>query len=163
MIAHTMALLAYAVLKGTKSGQITGSVSDNKGPKGSIGVLAVSHTVTSPRDPQSGLPTGKRMHGPFCFTKELDRSTPALLNMLTTNETLSATFSFFLPDGTKPAYTVELVNASISSYDVEQANTADAATKDRTIQENLKLVYQKITWTWTDGGRVATDDWESAQ
>jgi bacteriocin-like protein len=28
-------------------------------------VIAVSHEIVSPRDPASGLPTGKRMHKPF--------------------------------------------------------------------------------------------------
>lgn len=32
----------------------------------------------SPRDPASGLPTGKRMHKPFVITKELDKATPLL-------------------------------------------------------------------------------------
>ena len=29
------------------------------------GALNVGHTIVSPRDPASGLPTGKRMHKPF--------------------------------------------------------------------------------------------------
>jgi type VI secretion system (T6SS) effector Hcp len=32
--------------------------------------------VVSPRDPASGLPTGKRMHKPFVITKEIDKSSP---------------------------------------------------------------------------------------
>ena len=34
--------------------------------------------VTSPRDPGSGLPTGKRMHKPFVITKEANVSTNVL-------------------------------------------------------------------------------------
>jgi hypothetical protein len=30
----------------------------------------------SPRDSASGLPTGKRQHKPFVFTKVIDKSTP---------------------------------------------------------------------------------------
>ncbi len=33
-----------------------------------------SVSIVSPRDPASGLPTGKRMHKPFVITKELDKS-----------------------------------------------------------------------------------------
>jgi type VI secretion system secreted protein Hcp len=29
------------------------------------GTVNVQHTIVSPRDPASGLPTGKRMHKPF--------------------------------------------------------------------------------------------------
>jgi hypothetical protein len=31
-----------------------------------------THTITSPRDPASGLPTGKRQHKPFTFLADLD-------------------------------------------------------------------------------------------
>ena len=34
---------------------------------------AVVLAIVSPRDPSSGLATGKRMHKPFVITKELDR------------------------------------------------------------------------------------------
>jgi len=31
-------------------------------------VTPATHEIVSPRDPASGLPTGKRMHKPFTFT-----------------------------------------------------------------------------------------------
>ena len=31
------------------------------------------------RDAASGLPTGKRMHKPFVFTKTIDKATPVLM------------------------------------------------------------------------------------
>ena len=34
--------------------------------------------IVSPRDPASGLPTGKRMHKPMPITKELDKSSPTI-------------------------------------------------------------------------------------
>jgi type VI secretion system secreted protein Hcp len=30
-------------------------------------VLTANHTIVSPRDPQSGLPTGQRMHKAYTF------------------------------------------------------------------------------------------------
>ncbi|HZF48038.1 MAG TPA: type VI secretion system tube protein Hcp, partial [Polyangiaceae bacterium] len=58
-----MALNAYLKLKGQTQGEIKGSVTQ-KGREGKIMVIAVSHEIMSPRDPASGLPTGKRMHKP---------------------------------------------------------------------------------------------------
>ncbi|HUJ28631.1 MAG TPA: type VI secretion system tube protein Hcp [Myxococcales bacterium] len=55
-----MALMAYLTLTGQKSGQIHGSITQ-AGREKSIGVIAVSHQIESPRDPQSGLPTGQRI------------------------------------------------------------------------------------------------------
>src|SRR6185436_4825615 len=83
-----MALNAYLRLKGQKQGNIEGSVTQ-KGRDKSIMVIAVSHEVVSPRDPASGLPTGKRMHKPFVITKELDKSSPLLYNALVNNENIS--------------------------------------------------------------------------
>ena len=82
-----MALNAYLRLKGQKQGEIKGSVTQ-KGREGSIMVIAVSHEIVSPRDPASGLPTGKRMHKPFVITKELDKSSPLLYSVLTQNENI---------------------------------------------------------------------------
>jgi type VI protein secretion system component Hcp len=48
----------------------------------------VSEAIISPRDAASGLPTGKRMHKPFVITKEIDRSSPLLLNALNSHEVL---------------------------------------------------------------------------
>src|SRR6185312_3475864 len=84
-----MAMMAYAKIKGHKSGPIDGSITQ-KGREKSIGVIGVSHSVCSPRDPQSGLPTGQRMHKPLVITKELDMATPLLYNVVCTNENLSS-------------------------------------------------------------------------
>ena len=39
--------------------QVVGGLSN------ALGTLPVSNTIVSPRDPASGLPTGKRMHKPY--------------------------------------------------------------------------------------------------
>src|ERR1700742_3211164 len=82
-----MALSAYLKLKGQKQGELKGSVTQ-KGRENKILVIAVSHEIVSPRDPASGLPTGKRMHKPFVITKELDKSSPLLYNALVNNENI---------------------------------------------------------------------------
>ena len=53
-----MALNAYLKMKGQKQGEIKGSVTQ-KGRENKIMVIAVNHEITSPRDPASGLPTGR--------------------------------------------------------------------------------------------------------
>ena len=74
-----MALNAYLTLKGQKQGAIRGSVTQ-KGRENSILVHAFSNEILSPRDPATGLPTGKRMHKPFVILKEVDRGSPQLWN-----------------------------------------------------------------------------------
>ena len=163
-----MALLAYAYLKGQKSGQVKGSITQ-KGREDSIGVIAVSHAVVSPRDPQSGLPTGQRMHKPLVITKELDKSTPILWNIICTNENITeAIFKFWTPQ-TKAAagagaevqhYTIKLTNANIASIEFHMANIKHPDLQRLVEYEDIAMTYQKIEWTWNDGGITAGDDWE---
>jgi type VI secretion system secreted protein Hcp len=51
------------------------------------------------------------------------------------------------------AYTIKLTNASIASIRLlvdDQGN----------MTEEVTFTYQKIEWTWVDGGITAQDDWE---
>src|SRR5215212_8186970 len=113
-----MALNAYLKLKGQKQGEIKGGVTQ-KGREGKIAVIALSHEIVSPRDAASGLPTGKRMHKPFVITKELDRSSPLLYNLLTTNEIITTWELMFwrqdIRGVEKDYYSVQLTNARVSN------------------------------------------------
>jgi type VI secretion system secreted protein Hcp len=159
-----MALNAYLKLKGQKSGEIKGSVTQ-KGREAKIAVIAVSHDIISPRDAASGLPTGKRMHKPFVITKELDKSSPLLYNILTTNENIPEwELQFWQPSATgaeKQHYTIKLTNANIASIDFRMANNKHPDLMKFSEYEEVAFTYQKIEWTWVDGGITAHDDWEA--
>ncbi len=164
-----MAMMAYMWPKGQKSGQIKGSVTQ-KGREDSIAVIAVSHAIISPRDPQSGLPTGQRMHKPYTVTKELDKSTPILYNVLCTNENLTeVVIKFYTPQikavtglGSEVNhFTVKLTNANIASIDFRMANIRHPDLVKFPEYEEISMTYQKIEWTWNDGGITAEDDWEN--
>jgi type VI secretion system secreted protein Hcp len=133
-------------------GSFTATGITGDGPNGSIILNGVSHAIISPRDAASGQATGKRQHKPFVITKELDKSTPLLLQKIITNATLPlVTFSFTRTSaGSTTTYlTVKLTNAQVAS------RTQTGGT------EEIGFTYQKIEWTWTDGGITAMDDWEA--
>ena len=164
-----MALNAYLNLKGQKQGDIKGSVTQ-KGRENKIMVIAVSHEIVSPRDPASGLPTGKRMHKPFVITKELDKSSPLLYNALVNNGNISSWELLFWTPQIKAAtgtgqevqhFTVKLVNANIASIAFRMANNRHPDLMKFAEYEEIAFTYQKIEWTWTDGGIMAMDDWEA--
>lgn len=164
-----MALNAYLKLKGNKQGDIKGSVTQ-KGREDSIMVIAVSHEIVSPRDPASGLPTGKRMHKPFVITKELDKSSPLLYNVLVNNENIQTwELKFWTPQlkattgaGTeKQHYTVKLTNANIASINFRMLNNKNPELMKYAEYEEVAFTYQKIEWTWMEGGISASDDWEA--
>jgi type VI secretion system secreted protein Hcp len=126
---------------------ITGQHSGDFGP--GLKITGFSHEVVSPRDPATGLATGRRQHKPFTITKELDASSPLLLNSLYTNETLTSVLIGLLRPSGQTMATVKLTNAQVSD-DVQNGNT-----------ETISFTYQKIDWTWTDSGVTASDDWEA--
>lgn len=164
-----MALNAYLKLKGQKSGEIKGSVTQ-KGRENKIMVIAVSHEIVSPRDAASGLPTGKRMHKPFVITKELDKSSPLLYQVLCTNENVSEwELQFWTPQlrattGTGAEvqhYTVKLTNANIASISFRMANNKHPDLMKFAEYEEVAFTYQQIDWTWNDGGITCSDSWET--
>jgi type VI secretion system secreted protein Hcp len=163
-----MALMAYMYAKGQKTGQIKGSIIQ-KGREDSVGVIAMSHAIVSPRDPQSGLPTGQRMHKPFIVTKELDKASPILYQILCTNENLSEVIiKYWTPQvrsttGTGAEiqhYTVKLTNANIASIDFRMGNIRHPELVKLTEYEEIAMTYQRIEWTWNPDGIMAVDDWQ---
>ena len=116
--------------------------------KVAIPVLAVSHEIISPRDPASGLPTGKRQHKPLTITMDYGPTTPRFIQALVTNENLTSVLIGLLRSG-KLVATIKLSNANVSHY-VQTNQTAE-----------FDFTYQKITWTWIAGGVSASDDWET--
>jgi type VI secretion system secreted protein Hcp len=57
-------------------------------------------------------------------------------------------------------YTVKLTNANLASYSFRQANIRQPDLVKFAEYEELAFTYQKIEWTWNDGGITAEDDWE---
>jgi type VI secretion system secreted protein Hcp len=153
---------AYMTVKGQKAGVVKGGATA-KGQEGSIVVLSTSLAITSPRDATSGLPTGQRVHQPIVITKELDKSSPILWNMLVTNENISNVTIKYVraaANGAEPQiYQIKLTNASISSITFHQPNSALADSRAVNEYEDVTFTYQKIEWTWNDGGITSTDEW----
>jgi type VI secretion system secreted protein Hcp len=157
-----MPLHAYLRLTGERQGEVRGSVTQ-KGREGSILVTQVFHSLVGPRDPVTGRPTGKRMHKPFIVTKDLDRSTPLLLSILSHNENIprwELQFYRSIAIGVeRPIFTVQLTNANISSIQFHMLNVRNPVQARVPEQEEVAFTYQKVVWTWNDGGISAEDDW----
>ena len=159
-----MALNAYLTLKGQKQGDIQGGVTQ-KGREHSILVHSFSHEIISPRDPASGLPTGKREHHPVHILKEIDQSSPPLWTALVNNENLIEwQLKIWAPSATgveTQIYTITLTNASIASIREYMPDNEDPTKIKLPLLEELTFTYQKIEWVWTKGTITAEDDWES--
>jgi len=159
-----MALNAYLKMKGQKSGAVKGSVTQ-KGRADTIMVVAYSHEVVSPRDAASGLPTGKRMHKPITITKEIDKASPILFNIMINNENITEfELDFWRPSAQGAEahfYTVKLTNANICQMHEYMLDNKVPENMKFPPMETVSFTYQKIEWTWVDGGITANDDWET--
>lgn len=157
-----MALNSYLKLKGQQQGDIKGSVTQ-KGREGTIMVIGFHHEVVSPRDNSTGLATGKRIHTPFIITKEIDKSTPLLYSALVNNENLTNwELQCFVLKGAGVEvnnYTVNLTNARIVDINTNMLNNKMSENAQLPLMEQVSFVYQKIKWTWTEGGITSEDDW----
>ncbi|MCX5954266.1 MAG: type VI secretion system tube protein TssD [Cyanobacteria bacterium] len=164
-----MALNAYLRIKGQKTGEVKGSVIQ-KGREGKIMVIAASHGIDSPQDSRTGMPTGSRLHKPFIITKESDKSSPVLYGMLASNERIVEwDLQFWSPTFSSPAgsgqevqtHSVKLMNSGICSINFCMPNNKNPDLVRYVEYEQVAFTYQKIIWTWNDGGITAADDWSS--
>jgi type VI secretion system secreted protein Hcp len=159
-----MAYTAYLTVTGKTQGQIKGAVTQ-KGRENTILVHSFDVEVSVPFDPASGQATGKRQHQPIVILKDVDLASPRLWSALVTNESLvTCVLDFWVPAATPAGtdtkvYTVSLTNALITSIHEFMADDEPPADTDQPMQEEVAFTYQKIQWTWTDGGITATDDW----
>lgn len=149
---------------GQKQGAIIGGVTQ-KGHEGSSLGFKYELNVASPRDPQSGLPTGRRQYKPLLVSKAWDRASVPLFAAFITNENLTQVELQFvtttLTGVQQLLYTVKLTNASIASITQQ---IGDPTNIDETMEpqlETLALTFQRIKLTWADGGFEAQDDWQS--
>jgi type VI secretion system secreted protein Hcp len=58
-------------------------------------------------------------------------------------------------------FTVKLTNGNIASIAQRMPNNKNPELMKYETYEEIAFTYQKIEWTWTDGGITAMDDWES--
>jgi type VI secretion system secreted protein Hcp len=142
--------------------EIKGSVTQS-GREDSIMIIATSHSVSSRRDAASGLPTGKRQHQPFRITKEIDQASPLLMNALVMNENITKwRLDYRQPSKTGAEfqfYSVELVNARVTSIQQEMLNNKYAENMQHKEREHISFVYEEIIWTFQDGGVTSQDKW----
>jgi type VI secretion system secreted protein Hcp len=167
-----MANPIYAWFKGVTQGPIEGWGSwagedDQVGREGSSLVQAASHEVTIPRDPQSGMASGRRVHHPLIITKRIDKASPKLYRALVQGERLSeVVLKWYRIDqagggGQVHYFTTKLEEAVIVAMKQWFPITMDPTKRDYSHLEDVQFTYRKIVWTWVDGGIETEDDWRA--
>ncbi|HEX8792345.1 MAG TPA: type VI secretion system tube protein TssD [Polyangiaceae bacterium] len=166
-LVASAAIDAYLYVSGPK-GEIQGHSA--RDPRATT-VLEFTHGTTSPRDLQSGLATGKRMHEPITLVMKMDTATSQMWKALKQNDKLQVKVAFYRPavsaiTGTPPAaqqpyHTLTLGDAAIEKLEIVSPDKVqDPGSKTGAEYLKVQFTYQKIEWTWTDGGKTtAADDW----
>lgn len=163
------AAVYYVDITGAKQGNFKGDA-----PKGYAGTRVSSwgHYIEMPRDAQTGLATGKRIHYPLVLVSRLTVIAPLIQNALVFNEVLTKVVLKSYSQGAmdqskstgvggttsllKEYYTVELANANLTTFE-------SFVHDDGVLYMRYAMTYQKITTTWAAGGITSTDDWLDVQ
>jgi type VI secretion system secreted protein Hcp len=123
---------------------------------------ALEHKVHIPSDPQSGQPTGTRIHGALKVTKVFDKASPLLYNALCIGERLTVALQFYRIDSSgnmEHYFTISLTNAIIVSMRPWIPNCLDPSNSDLTHMEDVSFTYEQIDWTQEVDGTTASDSW----
>jgi len=164
---------AYLTIEGETQGPISQgaftleSVGNNyqEGHEDEIFIQAFDHQVTLPKDPQSGQPSGQRVHRPFIITKVFDKSSPLLFNSLVQGERLTkCELKWYRPTtagGSEHYFTIALEDAIITDIQSNMPHCQDPANAPFTHLETVSLSYRKIEWTHEVAGTSASDDWRA--
>lgn len=135
----------YVSITGVKQGPFKGEVT-KKGFEGKIAGLNFDYAVLSPRDPASGMATGKRVHKPIKIKKVWGASSTQLFTALTTNEALTAVvIDFFSIDPTGMMvldHSFKLTNAFVTSIEHNSETLGALATVPP--METVEFVFQQI-------------------
>src|SRR3546814_18266226 len=140
-----MPMPCYLTLEGENQGKIEGSC-EVSGHQGKILVQAVEHHIELPKNPQTGLPSGKRQHLGITLTKEIDKSSPKIYQALCSGEqlkTVDLEFYRISPKGTEEKYyTIHLEKVVIVSTRLWVPNCLHPDNRQMGHMEDVGMTYE---------------------
>uniref|UniRef100_A6VUJ5 Type VI secretion system tube protein Hcp n=1 Tax=Marinomonas sp. (strain MWYL1) TaxID=400668 RepID=A6VUJ5_MARMS len=126
-------------------------------------VQRFDHNVTVPTNPQSGNPSGQRVHKPFKFTVALNKAVPLLYNALSSGEKLPKVelkwYRTSAEGKQENFFVTELEGAVIVDIHCEMPHCQDPAMGNFTQNLTVSMAYRKITWDHINSGTSGSDDW----
>jgi type VI secretion system secreted protein Hcp len=154
---------AYMWLKDDGGADIRGGVTV-QGREGSIEVIGFSHGLNLPVDRNSGKITGPRSHSPMSIEKEFDASSPYLYKAVAKGQTLqSAELKWYRINnaGQEQVYFIMLLEGvKITGINPGMTNTKLVEMSALNHAESVSMMYERITWHYTDGNIKYTDTWD---
>ena len=161
----------YISIKGQTQGHITAgaftadSVGDIfvEGHEDEMLVQKFDHVVTVPTDPQSGQPSGQRIHKPFKFTVALNKAVPLMYNSLASGEKISEVelkwYRTSVEGKQEHFFSTKLEGATIIDIQCHMPHCQDKESADFTQLITVSMAYRKIDWDHVTAGTSGADDW----
>jgi len=164
----TQPVIGYITMEGAKTGQFRGN-SISEGNEGKIECIGFRYSLTVPHDVESGKSSGKRQHSPVVIVKNIDYSSPQLLQAAITNEVLKSVVIEFYKRSSSGAstayYRITLTNASVSLI-TQYGGTASSENNSNLVNntnlvEEISLNFQSISFENIVANIAASDDWRN--
>lgn len=164
---------AYMTIEGANQGDLSsGAMSadsvgtlSNSGQEDTMQVQEFELGIEVPTDPQSGQPTGRRVHQGCRVVKYMDKASPLLLQAIATGEQLTKVVVQFFRTSTTGSqehyYTIELEEATLVKLQPYFPMALDTANSNYAHMEELRMTYKKITVTHEVAGTSGGDDWNA--
>jgi type VI secretion system secreted protein Hcp len=99
--------------------------------------------------------TGRRKYAPIVIRKRIDKATPAIVQALVGNESITGVFRFFRPDAggvDEHFFTIEIHEARVSSVKHVSPETFNPATSDLPEIDEVSFVFERIVWSYVTLG-----------
>ena len=163
----------YVAIEGATQGNITAGAFTAEsvgniyveGHEDEMMVQQVDHVVTVPTDPQSGQPSGQRVHKPMKLTVALNKAVPLLFNALASGEMLTnVTLKWFRTstEGKQEHFfSTVLSDATVVNIDTSLPHCQDESMKEFSQLITVSLAYRQIDWEHITAGTSGTDDWRN--
>lgn len=167
-----MPMISYLTIEGATQGPISqgagtfDSITNDwqTGHEDEIMVEAFDHAIITPRDPQSGNPTGTRIHQPFKFTCTLNKAVPLLYNAMVKGELLTTVeLKWYRTQASEQVhfFTTALEEALIVEIVCKKPHVKAPDTQDFTQLVEVSMSYRMITWEHVVAGTSGSDDWRA--
>lgn len=132
--------------------------------EGTMLIYQLDHKIHIPRDPQTGLATGKRIHSPLKIVKEIDQASPLIYQALVQGKKVEAELLFYrvspAGDGTEEHYfTIKIENGIVVEVKPYYPMAFLKENEPYRHMEEVSFTYSKITWTHHAEGTESEDDW----
>lgn len=152
----------YLSVEGAQQGKFKGE-SVSKLFKDRLNVVATAHEINSPRDPITGMATGRRQHKVFTVNREVSGASPQFLLALANNENLKTVVLEFTQLDSRTGieqifYTIKLTNAAVANLKTTSASDPVSSLRGKLFEE-VSFAYQSIEVEHAVTKASASDSW----